>query len=70
MADVFKKVYTEVQPQYKAKILAAKEKAEELLAFMDVNNREMSVAKTNLEQAMMWCTKGFVVQSDLESQEK
>ena len=43
-------------------IFDMKSKAEELKeGFFDkVNNREMSIAQTNFEQAMMWATKAWV----------
>lgn len=61
MSDVFKKVYTEMPADVKQVIFDMKSKAEELKMFLDkVNNREMSIAQTNLEQAMMWATKAWV----------
>ena len=63
--DVFKKVYTAMPDDIKATILAMKEKAEELKSFFDkISNREMSIAQTNLEQAMMWATKAHVIVGD------
>ncbi len=51
--------------EIKDTIFQMKEKAEELKIFFDhVNNREMSIAQTNLEQAMMWATKAWVVIGD------
>jgi hypothetical protein len=74
MTDVFKKVYTTLRPESSALILEAKTKAEELLLIMDkavdgilMNNagkRELALAKTNLEQAMMWYTKSVVIADD------
>ena len=32
--------------------------------FDKVKNREMSIAQTNLEQAMMWATKAHVIVGD------
>lgn len=65
MSDVFKKVYTVMPEEIKQAIFDMKSKAEELKAFFDkINNREMSIAQTNLEQAMMWATKGWVVEGD------
>ena len=67
--DTFKKVYTELLPFYKETIFQMKTKAEELKAIFDkVNSREMAVAQTNLEQALMWATKAWVNESDKESQ--
>lgn len=65
MSDVFKKVYTVMPEEIKQTIFEMKSKAEELKAFFDkINNREMSIAQTNLEQAMMWATKAHVIEGD------
>lgn len=49
----------------KTNIFLMKQKAEELESFFVlVKNREMSIAHTNLEQAIMWCTKAFVIEGD------
>ncbi len=65
MSDVFKKVYTVMPDEIKQTIYDMKCKAEELKSFYDkVNNREMSIAQTNLEQAMMWATKAWVNEGD------
>jgi hypothetical protein len=65
MTDVFKKVYTVMPDDIKDTIFDMKEKAEELKSFFDkINNREMSIAQTNLEQAMMWATKAHVIEGD------
>jgi hypothetical protein len=71
MTDVFKKVYTEMPKDIKETIFSMKEKAEELQVYFDrINNREMSIAKTNLEQAMMWATKAHVIEGDKLNAEK
>lgn len=64
--DTFKKVYTVMPEEIKQAIFDMKTKAEELQSmFYDkINNREMSIAKTNLEQAMMWATKAYVNEGD------
>lgn len=63
--DTFKKVYTVMPDEIKQKIYDMKLKAEELKAFFDqINNREMSIAQTNLEQALMWATKSYVNEGD------
>jgi hypothetical protein len=65
MTDTFKKVYTIMPDEIKQIIFDMKSKAEELKAFYDkINNREMSIAQTNLEQAMMWATKAYVIEGD------
>jgi hypothetical protein len=65
MEDVFKKVYTVMPEEINNKIYLMKSKAEELKSFFDqVHNREMSIAQTNLEQALMWATKAWVNQGD------
>jgi hypothetical protein len=59
--DTFKKVYTVIPDDIKDVIYAMKSKAEELKLYFDkVSNREMSIAQTNLEQALMWATKAWV----------
>lgn len=65
MSDTFKKVHTEMPEETKKSIFDMKSKAEELKECYDkVNNREMSIAQTNLEQAMMWATKAYVLEGD------
>jgi len=65
MTDTFKKVYTIMPDEIKATIFSMKEKAEELKVFFDsIDNREMSIAQTNLEQALMWATKAYVIEGD------
>jgi hypothetical protein len=65
MTDTFKKVYTVMPDEIKQTIFDMKSKAEELKAFFDkVNSREMSIAQTNLEQALMWATKAWVNEGD------
>jgi hypothetical protein len=66
MSDTFKKVYTVMPDAIKQSIFDMKSKAEELKAFFDlINNREMSIAQTNLEQALMWATKSYVMEGDI-----
>lgn len=65
MEDVFKKVYTVMPDDIKEHIFAMKTKAEELKAYFDtISSREMSIAQTNLEQALMWATKAWVNHAD------
>lgn len=68
MSDTFRKVYRPLKEVNTALIQAAKEKAEELEQLMlNVKSREMSLALTNLEQAMMWCTKAIVLHDEKEN---
>ena len=62
MADTFRKVYKTLKQENTDLIISIKEKAEELeWLFNKVANREMSVAKTNLETSIMWATKAIVL---------
>ena len=59
--DTFKKVYTVMPDEIKAVIFEMKSKAEELAVYLaTIDTREMEIARTNLEQAMMWATKAWV----------
>lgn len=64
--DPFKKNWTQLEGNDLNVVKNAKEAAENLLVhFNSVSqSREISLAKTNLEQAMMWFTKGFVLEVD------
>ncbi len=77
MTDVFKKVYTTLRPSSSALILEVKTQAEVLLNAMDrlvegvekgcgvsPAARELALAKTNLEQAIMWYTKAVVLKDE------
>ena len=63
--DVFRKEYKPLSDDQKAYIGTFKDKAEELLnefnaaEFLSPDKRCMAVAKTNLEQAIMWATKAI-----------
>ena len=71
MTDVFKKVYTVMPEDIKEHIFSMKTKAEELKAYFDpIKNREMAIAQTNLEQAMMWATKAWVIHGDAINDKK
>lgn len=55
----------------KQAIFDMKSKAEELKVFFDkINNREMSIAQTNLEQSLMWATKAWVNEGDKRNADK
>lgn len=62
MSDVFCKVYAPLQEEAQALIKEVKEKAEELHTLMCSyhNTRHTSLAKTKLEESIMWFTKGVV----------
>ena len=65
MSDKFRKVYKQLHEQNSALIVEMKELAEKLDAkFEYVKSREMSLAITNLEQAMMWATKAVVLEDE------
>ncbi len=65
MADTFRKNYRALSDDNSLLITQIKDKAEELESlFNKVNNREMSVAKTNLETTIMWATKAVVLSDE------
>ena len=65
--DTFRKEYRTLKEENSTLILKCKEKAEELEAlFKQVSSREMSLALTNLEQALMWSTKAIVLSDEKE----
>lgn len=67
MTDTFIKVYKELEPRWKDHMLLQKEKAEELEELFNViMSREMSLAMTNLEQALMWATKAVALHAESE----
>jgi hypothetical protein len=64
MTDVFRKSYKPVSVEMSSFVIKLKEKAEELYALLDDagtpdNGREIALAKTNLEQSIMWAVKGL-----------
>lgn len=65
-ADIFRKEYKPISDETKSFIKNIKEKAEELLySFEDagmnssIDTRAMALAKTNLEQSVMWAIKAI-----------
>ena len=63
--DRFKMVYQELQPDEITLITEIKSMASELcLKLLTIQNREMSLAMTNLEQGMMWAVKAICVKSE------
>lgn len=64
--DTFRKEFTPNSPETVDWMMEVKEKAEVLLNAIDkpragnfAGNREIALAKTNLEQAVMWAVKGI-----------
>jgi hypothetical protein len=69
--DTFRKEYVPLKEENTALIIECKKKAVELEAlFMKVKNHEMSFALTNLEQAIMWCTKAIVLDNQTDFDQK
>lgn len=65
MKDTFRKVYKSLNPENSALITEIKEAAEKLESLLDTfNSREISLAKTNLEQTTMWATKAIVLEDE------
>lgn len=63
--DRFRMVYQELQPDEVALIAEVKELASQLcLKLVTIQNREMSLAMTNLEQGMMWAIKAICIKSE------
>lgn len=66
MTDVFRKTYKQLEQKTKDDIFMIKTKAEELMAEFDaisvnqsIDPRSMALAKTNLEQSVMWAIKAI-----------
>lgn len=66
MTDVFRKEYRKLEDHEVAWMNQIKDAAEALLLEIDKprqpdfkGNREIALAKTNLEQAVMWATKAI-----------
>ncbi len=64
--DPFKKNWTQLEGTDAELVKQTKELAENLLGAFNLvePTREISLAKTKLEEAMIWFTKGFVLQVD------
>lgn len=64
--DTFRKNYTPLDDQQKAEMLAIKQKAEELEALfiksMQREPRLMALAKTHLENSVMWAVKAVTTE--------
>ena len=68
MTDTFRKQYKTLSPYNNDLIIQVKDKAEELERIMlEIKSREMSLALTNLEQAIMWCTKAIVLHDEKQN---
>lgn len=64
MTDVFRKAYRVLSEEEKLQLDALKSHAQELHdviseATLTMNGREMALAKTKLEEAVMWAVKGI-----------
>lgn len=71
MKDTFRKKYHTLLPEHAQLVKDSKDQAEVLESLMsDIKSREMSLALTNLEQAMMWCTKAIVLHDQKQQEEK
>lgn len=65
MSDTFRKNYHTLKQENTNLVQSIKDKAEELEALLrQVSSREMSVAITNLETAIMWATKAVVLNDE------
>lgn len=70
MSDTFRKNYHTLMPMNTNLVMEIKDKAEELEALLrQVSSREMSVAITNLETAIMWATKAVVLHDQKQQAE-
>ena len=68
MTDTFRKQYKTLSPYNNDLIIQVKDKAQELERIMlEIKSREMSLALTNLEQAIMWCTKAIVLHDEKQN---
>lgn len=64
MQDVFRENYVPLDDSQKIGISEIKKRAKELYDYIEkmeslINKHEMELAKTNLEQTVMWAVKGF-----------
>ena len=65
MTDTFRKEYKSIPDDHSDLILTIKDMAEIVeLNMRRVSNREMSIALTNLETAIMWATKAIVIDAE------
>ena len=61
MSDIFRVAYRELSTEEKDLCATIKEKASELLSLMEktADGRYRALARTSLEQAVMWSIKGI-----------
>lgn len=70
--DTFRKEYTPLNDRQKQEMAEIKDKAQELFDLIDKvdtdtasgKTRCLALAKTNLEQAVMWAIKGVTTKSE------
>jgi hypothetical protein len=69
-SGTFRKTYHRLQQEHADRIIDIKSKAEELEKILvNYKSREMSLAMTNLEQAIMWATKAIVLHDEADQKE-
>ena len=73
MADTFRKVYTPLTDDQKKQVEVLKQSAEVIESFMDAfiakeerseRSRCMNLARTKLEETVMWAVKGVTTQHE------
>lgn len=67
MTDFFSRRWRVLTTADMVVLRAINEKADELLdLFLKIHNREMSLAITNLEQAVTWANKAVFIDSEIK----
>jgi hypothetical protein len=59
MSNPFRTTYRQLTDAEKARVEALKTQAEQLLALIDKPSREGALARTKLEECVMWAVKGI-----------
>lgn len=59
MSNTFRNTYRELTPQEKQRLDSLKYTAQSLLDLFPTKSREAALAKTKLEEAVMWAVKGI-----------
>ncbi len=59
MSDVFRKEYKPLSDESKQRMVEIKDKAEELYSLIGDGTREMALARTKLEESVMWAVKSI-----------